>query len=406
MVSRKTYFGIGLPKDLIDPVQVPQGGRDPEDDSTPSAGDHSAPTVIDDEKVAEGLAQLRNWYQNDKPEGAGRPVTSGPAQPHPVPAGQRPTAVGHASSDLPMAPRQFAPDPMRATMFGHDIHRIDFGSLPSAADLPPAVNPSPPGDARSAHGGAIPADPPPRPQAATPRPSASGTTPESDAFRFADYLQHQAAQPHSPAVWVSSPDDTQVRAQRRTPIIVLAVGLAALALAVALAVQTKDRPNPPSAPFPAGPSTGIEQLPGTGAPAATLPERSQQVVPAPAPLRPPSKPAEKSASDRAALKPGLDQVAPIAPMKARKHRPATVRDYTPSETNEGAPAADESAGQSGVSGSASTNGTSESAAATGDVERAPAPKVQPVRPARSTGRARDKAAPLGDVDATLPPSTD
>ena len=47
MVSRKTYFGIGLPKDPTDP----QGTVDP--------ADESQPTVVDDEKVAEGLKQLR-----------------------------------------------------------------------------------------------------------------------------------------------------------------------------------------------------------------------------------------------------------------------------------------------------------------------------------------------------------
>jgi len=46
MASRKTYFGIGLPKDPTDPP------------SPVDAADQSQPTVVDDEKVAEGLKQL------------------------------------------------------------------------------------------------------------------------------------------------------------------------------------------------------------------------------------------------------------------------------------------------------------------------------------------------------------
>ena len=60
MGSRKTYFGIGWPK----------GGPDPDSGAGPRGDpeDRSAPTVVDDEKVAEGLRQLRSWYQGDAPD--------------------------------------------------------------------------------------------------------------------------------------------------------------------------------------------------------------------------------------------------------------------------------------------------------------------------------------------------
>src|SRR6478735_11983133 len=98
MVSRKTMFGIGLPKDPTDPQ------------STVDPADQSQPTVVDDEKVAEGLKQLRSWYQEASHEEDTRRVVAPPAQGAPAPASvqvspapvapqARPTAVGHATND-------------------------------------------------------------------------------------------------------------------------------------------------------------------------------------------------------------------------------------------------------------------------------------------------------------------
>ena len=123
MASRKTYFGIGLPKDPTDPGTGP-GGRDP---SADFSDDRSAPTVVDDEKVAEGLRQLRSWYQGDAQ--ARQPSTAAPARVAP-PASIR-SAASHGAADRGRATRRgrrrrparpMAPDPMRATMYGHDIH--------------------------------------------------------------------------------------------------------------------------------------------------------------------------------------------------------------------------------------------------------------------------------------------
>src|SRR5512144_17618 len=98
MVSRKTYFGSGLPKDPTDPQ------------STVDPADQSQPTVVDDEKVAEGLKPLRSWYQAASHEEDTRRVVAPPAQgapasvqvsPAPVAPPARPPAVGHATNETP-----------------------------------------------------------------------------------------------------------------------------------------------------------------------------------------------------------------------------------------------------------------------------------------------------------------
>src|SRR4249920_3739670 len=126
MVSRKTMFGIGLPKDPTDPSST----RDP--------ADQSSPTVVDDEKVAEGLKQLRSWYQEASHEDDTRRVVAPAVQPLPPASSAphaRPTAVGHATGEAPpQTQRPLAADPMRATMFGHDLHRLDFDALLSGLD--------------------------------------------------------------------------------------------------------------------------------------------------------------------------------------------------------------------------------------------------------------------------------
>src|SRR5437764_196129 len=77
MVSRKTYFGMGLPKDLTDPP------------STIDPADQSSPTVVDDEKVAEGLKQLRSWYQEASQEDDTRNVVAPAGEVTPSGTGRR-----------------------------------------------------------------------------------------------------------------------------------------------------------------------------------------------------------------------------------------------------------------------------------------------------------------------------
>jgi hypothetical protein len=145
MASRKTYFGIGLPKDPTDPESGPvrTGGAEAED--------RSSPTVVDDEKVAEGLKQLRTWYQGEGPQdGApGDAALAPPAAPpkEAIPLGgaqARPTAVGHATAPTAAAPpRPVAPDPMRATMYGHDVHKFELEIAMAAAAIEQSEPPAP-----------------------------------------------------------------------------------------------------------------------------------------------------------------------------------------------------------------------------------------------------------------------
>ena len=140
MASRKTYFGIGWPKDPADAIPGAPGTREPED--------RSAPTVVDDEKVAEGLKQLRSWYQGDAQQEQNRADSAVPAPYAPQGSGStgshaRPTAVGHASGSPPAMPRPMAPDPMRATMYGHDVHQFEFPPGPGDATPTPQQPPPP-----------------------------------------------------------------------------------------------------------------------------------------------------------------------------------------------------------------------------------------------------------------------
>src|SRR4029077_14070219 len=89
----------------------------------------------------DGLRQLRSWYQREDQSDPGA-TTGNPAvapassvgDPQPPAAASslggpqaRPTTVGHATAPpASAAQRPIAPDPMRATMYGHDIHQFDL----------------------------------------------------------------------------------------------------------------------------------------------------------------------------------------------------------------------------------------------------------------------------------------
>src|SRR5216110_602640 len=242
MGSRKTYFGIGWPK----------GGPDPDSGAGPRGDpeDRSAPTVVDDEKVAEGLRQLRSWYQGDAPD-ANPPGGSPPA---PAGSAARPTAVGHAT--------------------------------------PPAGGASPP-PAPSSTALAI-ADPARqqevyRPQAeAVPRPvGRSG----SDPFPLARFGQGEAERLQRPAR-ASGTYQPLVRPVSRAQLasrIMFGVGLVALIAAAIFWYQAGGSQEAPAAPTPAvsqaasspRPSLPVPTTPG---PVAPMPERT--ATPTPSPDRP------------------------------------------------------------------------------------------------------------------------
>src|SRR4029453_17524271 len=88
MASRKTYFGIGF-KDPNDPESGPAGAGDPQD--------RSQPTIVDDEKVAEGLRQLRSWYSGGAQPAEADPVAADPVpSPASPPRHARPPALARA----------------------------------------------------------------------------------------------------------------------------------------------------------------------------------------------------------------------------------------------------------------------------------------------------------------------
>ncbi len=406
MASRKTYFGIGWPKASADPGAGPEDAGDQGAEPTPTpTADHSAPTVVDDQKVAEGLEQLRSWYQSDAPE-ASRPM--------PAPAGMpqaRPTAVGHATGEPQMPARPIAPDPMRATMFGHDIHRFDFDAPSAAAELPPARNPTPVPDGRAAGRGARVADAPQPPRVADapqPRPEAPQSGPawgppssQPDPFRIADYLRRQAAQPHPPAAgWVSSHDETDPRVAPRTPIIVFVIGFAALTAAILLGLQSRDTPGTGAAApaaLPVPPPPAIDRSPPPPiAPPAPGRERTRDVAPERAVdrLDSVSKSAEAHRTD---VKPLVPRVAPTVPPRP-KPRPPVKADV---------PRVEEAADSPGTEPPPTAEAATGSPAgpADGAHARPPTQPSEPSHPAKSTDKKpRDKSATSVDTDSTLPPS--
>jgi hypothetical protein len=239
MSSRKTYFGIGVPGKDPDPTE-----KSPEDDDRNS--DYSAPTVVDDAKVAEGLKQLRAWYQPDAggTDDDRESVVDSPSEPTklgmPYP---RPTAVGHSTSDAEQPEeRSVAPDPMRGTMFGHDVHRPELDDTSGPSD-PLLSSTSEPTDA------------PPR-NAETMRHLAwRGPAAGADAAGapFADFLRREAARPRPPVGFPLSQaeetDSIAVSRQRITSNVLLAIfGVTAIVTAVILGVRSGTLEPAPSEP--------------------------------------------------------------------------------------------------------------------------------------------------------------
>ena len=283
MVARRTYFGVGFPRSPASSEPGVAADGDSEDRSPPQ---------VDDDETAARLKELRNWYQGNAaggspPVDAASPDHQQHQQPQPAPPAARATPVGHSSGGNPGPTRPHAPDPMRATMFGHQIHSFDL-EQPSTPDAAPATNP--PSTQAGAAAAKSRAAPPNRPLAASPPPPAWETPPsQPDPSRLADYLRRQAAQPHPPvAAWAPSDDDEpQTHARWDTPIVVVVIGVAALAASVLLALRTGDTPS--------------------GAGTASVPPAASAVVPgkaierAPAPRRAPAASADLDAQPRQAV---------------------------------------------------------------------------------------------------------
>src|SRR5262245_59374713 len=277
MSSRKTYFGIGWPKDPTEPDQAAPAKSDAED--------RSAPTVVDDEKVAEGLKQLRTWYQSDETK-IGNPMDDGP-KPTPVPSparpGARPTAVGNATGPPPAAQhRPAVPDPMRATQYGHDVHQFEFdaAAASSAATPPSAESTALVVANRGPEGYGLQAEAFPSPIGASP----------SGPFELA--RQGEAQRLHRPgAARKSASHPVPAAAAARVPLyarLVLVIGVVCLVAAVLVvwlqpgggSESTTDTPPPVGSTLPALPAPAPRAPVPPPAPAAAALPAAPAVAPA------------------------------------------------------------------------------------------------------------------------------
>jgi hypothetical protein len=399
MASRKTYFGIGF-RDPNDPESGPAGAGDPQD--------RSQPTVVDDEKVAEGLRQLRRWYQGEaQPAGAEPAVARNPL---PSPASTlgggyaRPTAVGHATGAPPAAAqRPIAPDPMRATMYGHDVHSFDLDPPPSGGEAAPAASGSTAlvlADAGFERGGIT------RQEEAVPGPT-PWPQPDSDRFPMARYGSGEAERLQRPVpVRQSSP----ARPASRIPTasrLMFAIGMLSLIGALALWLLSGNDSDAPAAralpaqatqalPAPAQVPSPPPVVPPTAAPATTEqgaihPASSRPVAPGPTPVPIPTVAAPKAERPRA-------PATPAALRTPRRPREPKVLEEAKPDDEDGAKdeakAAPKDEAKAAPKGEAKAAPKDEAKAAPKDEAKA-APKTR----SRTTTPAPEK-----DSDATLPPS--
>jgi hypothetical protein len=393
MASRKTVFGIGVPQDPGSPDSGPlavSGG------TAGDAEDRSSPTVVDDQKVAEGLKQLRSWYQGDgqdlTPDGI--PVARPPRG---VVAGSlaRPTAVGHATAPpaaVQQQPRPFAPDPMRATMYGHDVHSFDVDAPAETSATP--VSAAPPSTSTalvlassSQEESAL--------SVATPVPESSRRG-SSGSFQLAQQVQAERLQ--RPVGMRRS--SQEMAAAVRPPIsrsqlisrLMFGGGLLALAVAVVMWFQSESGSDgTPSAPVPPPPAN-------------VAPQPAWVPTPAP-PEREAVKPTTASATTaERALVPAAMRARPGAPapiVAPRGERalpaPAVTRRRAPKvEVEKAADGDDETPGE-----------TAEREPSEKKTEPAavPEPPAPPVRKKEAPAR-RDRSRVGVDSDATMPPSED
>jgi len=438
MASRKTYFGIGWPKDAPDPDSGATNRSDPED--------RSAPTVVDDEKVAEGLRQLRSWYQGDTAEA--NPAHGAPPAPGtPLPPGARPTAVGHATAPpaAVVQQRPIAPDPMRATMYGHDVHKFDLDTTPpSGGAAPPPV---------ASSTALVVADPARQQQVygqqleAVPRPIGRSA---SDPFPMA--RQGEAERLQRPAR--ASGSYQQVARVSRAQIasrIMFGIGLSALIAAGIFWYQAGGQPDAPPAPSqsvssvqqpPSIPIAPPAALPpeGAAAPSQVRPGIPANPAPIPAapislpktvPLRLPGQPAlartvhKRSEPKHVAEPTEVDEAAttvapPVADKEAAEPKETKARPTDPeAQEVKAAKEAKETKAAQEAKPPKETAALKEpkEARAAGEPKERQAPKetkaAQEAKPPKETAVPKETAAPkqpkapksrLTDTDATLPPS--
>ena len=417
MASRKTYFGIGWPKDPSDAVPGASSTREPED--------RSAPTVVDDEKVAEGLKQLRSWYQGDAQQEQNRADSAVPVPYAPQGSGStgshaRPTAVGHASGSPPAMPRPMAPDPMRATMYGHDVHQFEFPPGPGDA-TPTPQQPPPPAAVSTA---LVVADPAARPREMFRQQAETGPGPvgrsTQEPFPMARLGEAQRlVRPGGYRPTPYPPPSTGPRVPL-TSKIVFAAGIAAFTGAVLIWLLSGNDPVTASAP-PAPPAP-VFQTPPAPTPMRTTTATTTATAPAPIPART-STPAVQTPAfpARTAIAPTRPTASPSSrapratpepiPLvtEPKTDRPAKVRRPKAIEIEK--PATDEDAATTAVAASSQTDrepGATDAkdpralkeAKETKETKEVKAPKES-----KEAKAAKEPKSRAGDADAPLPPSS-
>jgi len=426
MASRKTYFGIGLPKDPSDPESGPLPAPNATDQE-----DRSSPTVVDDERVAEGLKQLRSWYQEEGPHAANPPPARGPGAAPPA-SYARPTAVGHATAPPAgvQPQRPFAPDPMRATMYGHDVHRFDLEAIEAAqaaaagAPAAPAATPVPVPQPAPSTALMIPAY---RQEDAarmrTPVPDPMGQSP-SGAFQLA--RQGEAERLYRPGGARRSSPGIQ-RRSRRVPVsslVFFGLGIVALAGAVAVWYQADGTAPTHAAPaptIPANPQPGTTPppvpplgQPGAAQPAAPVKQPTtieRSIVPAalktggapsaptPTPTPTPTKPSLAPRSERSERASGTSSAS-----RHRTHR-TTVEIVKPSDagpTDVETPPDPDKKTETSTAPETVPRKKTEATAAPETPPRKATPETAPRKRTEPGAKGRVGA----DNDATLPPSDD
>ena len=235
----------------------------------------------------------------------------------------RPTAVGHASGSLPAMPRPMAPDPMRATMYGHDVHQFEFPAGPGTRRRRHNHRRSNSSrrDSRRRRGRALPSSSPIQPSdrvsclpPARQRRLRSAGRSTQDAVPAGSPRRGPA--PGSPR----RPEADAVPApvvRARVPLsskLVFAGGIAAFTGAVLIWLLSGNEPETASAP-PPPPATGVQ----TSAPSAPIRGLSEAPAPAPtptqtpAPMRQPGPNADASRAGR--RRPPLPARTAIAPAR-------------------------------------------------------------------------------------------
>jgi hypothetical protein len=445
-MAGKTFSGIGV--DDLDKI-IPPVGRDGAADAAPMRdgaadaapvprpegeegddirGVYSGPTVVDDDKVAEGLKRLRS-LERSTAVGTGPPVLAPPdpagevselvadmdsseptkiGMPH-----QRPTAVGHSVGDD--APGQQQPvgqiDNLRGTMFGHMVHLPD---IPIDTDEPSGP-------------AAAPVYTPPKP-AATQQlvryqppsvPSMHGY-PQAKSFHRSPFPSNE------PDLRTETIPPLERKASAR--VLVMVLGMAVLGAGAALAFRyyrTADAAA--SAPSPAEiagppPATGLQAAapptnPGAaaaanpGAAAAANPGAAAAANPTAAPANPtaaPANPAEVPPANPAAARPGAEPAAPSVaeapPPPAPKPSPASDPPLPRASAGESAAIAPPPAAPEGDGRPRRRGGHADKRRAPAAAAAAAGPAPTDEAPAATPKPPRKKALDE-DPDATLPPST-